>query len=68
MSKVCDTRSSNSGSFSSTDLKFGSFIAKNLKFKTVLAIFEILKTFQVYITIKHRAAFDYKSALSGFWL
>ena len=28
MSKLRDTRSSNSGSFSSTDLKFGSFIPK----------------------------------------
>ena len=28
MSKLRDTRSSNSSSFSSTDLKFGSFIAK----------------------------------------
>ena len=28
MTKQWDTRGSNSGSFSSTDLKFGSFIAK----------------------------------------
>ena len=41
MSKLRDTRGSNSGSFSSTDLKFGSFIAKYLKFKTVSAFFEI---------------------------
>ena len=43
MSKLCDTRGSNSGSFSSTDLKFGSFIAKYLKFKTVSALFKFLK-------------------------
>ena len=44
MSKLYDTRGSNSGSFSSTDLKFGSFVAIQLKFKTVSAFFEIVKT------------------------
>ena len=46
MSKLWDTRSSNSGSFSSTDLKFGSFIAKQLKFKSVSAFLWLLPGYQ----------------------
>ena len=33
------------GSFSFTDLKFGSLIAKNLMFKIVSAFLAVLKTF-----------------------
>ena len=54
--KLGDTRGSKSGSFSSTDLKFGSFTAKKLKpvsLKPYQCFFEILKVFQV-ITIKLR--------------
>ena len=48
MSKLRDTRGSNSGSFLSTVLKFGSFIAKyKPKFKTASALFEFLNCFQV---------------------
>ena len=39
MAILWDTRGSNSGNFSSTDLKFGSFIAKYLKSKTVSVLF-----------------------------
>ena len=53
MTKLWDTRGSNSGSFSSTDLNFSSFIAKYLKFKPYQCFYEILKIFQV-ITIKLR--------------
>ena len=41
MSKLRDTRGSNSVSSSSIGLKFGSFIAKYLKFKTLSVFFEI---------------------------
>ena len=45
MTKLWDTRGSNSDSFSSTDFKFGSLIAKYQKFKTVSVFFWISKNF-----------------------
>ena len=63
MSKLYDIWGSNLSSFLSTDLKFVSFTAKYLKFKTLWAFFEILKTFQV-ITIKIRC-FRLRKCYSG---
>ena len=54
MTKLWDTRGSNSGNFLSIDLKICSFIAKyNWSSKPYQFFLEILKTFQV-ITIKLR--------------
>ena len=52
MSKLSDTRGSNSGSFPSTGLKFGSFTAKELKSKTVSRLFKLSHF--------NTATFDYK--------
>ena len=53
MSKLWDTRSSNPNCFSFTGFKCSSCIAKELRFKSVSAFYEILKSFQV-ITINLR--------------